>query len=57
VKHAGVVQPAPAPRFSHTPTVIQRPAPHAGEHTDELLAELGLDTSGIAALRRSGAVR
>jgi alpha-methylacyl-CoA racemase len=57
VEHAGVVQPAPAPRFSHTPTVIQRPAPHAGEHTDELLAELGLDMSGIAALRRSGAVR
>ncbi|MBW8764834.1 MAG: CoA transferase [Geodermatophilales bacterium] len=37
----GRVQPAPAPRFSVTPGAAGRvPAP--GEHTDEILAELGL---------------
>lgn len=56
VEHAGAMQPAPAPRFSQTPGSIQRPAPRAGEHTDEILAELGLDSDGIAALRRSGVV-
>jgi alpha-methylacyl-CoA racemase len=57
VEHAGVVQPAPAPRFSTTPGAIQRPAPHPGDDTDEILAELGADGAAIARLRRSGAVR
>ena len=38
----GVVQPAPAPRFSRTPSAVQRPPPHAGQHTDEVLAEWGV---------------
>ena len=42
VEVAGIVQPAPAPRFSRTPGAIRRPPPHAGQHTDEVLAELGL---------------
>ena len=37
----GVVQPAPAPRFSRTPAAIGRPAAGVGEHTDEVLAEAG----------------
>ena len=53
---AGVVQPGPAPRFSRTPGAIRRPPPHAGQHTDEILAEAGLDAEAIAALRASGAV-
>ena len=53
---AGLVQPSPAPRFSRTPGAIRRPPPHAGQHTDEILAELGLDTGAIASLRASGAV-
>ena len=53
---AGVVQPGPAPRFSRTPGAIRRPPPHAGQHTDEVLAELGLDAADIAARREAGAV-
>ena len=53
---AGVVQPAAAPRFSRTPGAVRRPPPHAGQHTDEILAELGLDTDAVAALREAGAV-
>ena len=53
---AGVVQPGPAPRFSRTPGAIRRPPPHAGQHTDEILGELGLDADAIASLRASGAV-
>ena len=33
-----------------------RPAPLLGEHSDEILAELGLDADRIASLRESGAV-
>ena len=53
---AGVVQPGPAPRFSRTPGAIRRPPPHSGQHTDEILGELGLDADAIASLRASGAV-
>ncbi len=35
---AGVMQPAPAPRFSRTPSHVQRPPPVLGEHTTEILA-------------------
>jgi alpha-methylacyl-CoA racemase len=38
----GVVQPAPAPRFSRTATAVRRPPPLPGEHTAEILAELGV---------------
>ncbi|WP_405093942.1 CaiB/BaiF CoA transferase family protein [Micromonospora sp. NBC_01392] len=52
----GVVQPAPAPRFSATPTAVRRPPPRPGEHTDEVLADAGVDAARIAALRAAGAV-
>jgi alpha-methylacyl-CoA racemase len=39
VEHGGVVQPAPAPRFSRTPGTLDRLPPAAGQHTDEVLAE------------------
>jgi alpha-methylacyl-CoA racemase len=56
VEVAGVTQPAPAPRFSRTEATIQRPPAHAGQHTDEILSEMGLDPDRIASLRESGAI-
>jgi alpha-methylacyl-CoA racemase len=56
VELEGVVQPAPAPRFSATPVSIQRPPSHAGQHTDEVLVEWGLDADRVAKLRDAGAI-
>jgi len=42
VELAGVVQPAPAPRFDRTPSLTPGPPAFSGEHTREVLAELGL---------------
>jgi alpha-methylacyl-CoA racemase len=50
----GVTQPAPTPRFSRTPGAIHSPACAPGEHTDEVLAELGRTAESIDELRRSG---
>jgi alpha-methylacyl-CoA racemase len=54
---AGVVQPAPAPRFSATPGGIAGPAPEPGADTGDVLAELGYSEAEIAALRSAGTVR
>ncbi|MEO1475196.1 MAG: CaiB/BaiF CoA-transferase family protein [Pseudomonadota bacterium] len=42
VTEAGVVQPAPAPRFLGTPGAIQGPPPGIGQHTDEILSDWGV---------------
>ncbi len=43
-------------RLVDTPPVLRRPPPALGEHTDEVLAELGLDAAAVAALRAAGVV-
>jgi alpha-methylacyl-CoA racemase len=53
----GVVQPAPAPRFSRTAPSIQRPPARAGQHTDEVLSDWGFSPSEIEVLRAAGAAR
>jgi crotonobetainyl-CoA:carnitine CoA-transferase CaiB-like acyl-CoA transferase len=42
--------------FSETPGCIRRPPPRVGEHTQELLEELGCTRSEIDELRRAGVV-
>jgi alpha-methylacyl-CoA racemase len=51
-----VVQPAPAPRFSATPAHLELPPPAAGEHTDAILAGLGLSADEVRRLREAGVV-
>jgi alpha-methylacyl-CoA racemase len=57
VEVAGIRQPGPAPRFSRTVPEISTPPPHAGQHTDEVLAAvLDFDADRIAKLREAGAI-
>lgn len=56
VESGGIVQPAPAPRFSRTPLDAPVPPPDPGTHTDEVLAWLGLADGEIAGLREAGTV-
>ena len=44
-------------RFSRTPSRPHRPAPLLGQHTDEILTELGLSPFEIATLRANGALQ
>jgi crotonobetainyl-CoA:carnitine CoA-transferase CaiB-like acyl-CoA transferase len=55
--HAGRMRQArPAARFEKTPAGFRQPAPLLGEHTDEILKELGLSGAELAELRASGVV-
>src|SRR6185436_15192476 len=54
---AGAMQePRPVGKFSATPSSIRRAAPGLGEHSDEILRELGRSDAEITALRASKAV-
>ena len=52
----GAPQPAPAPRFSRTPTTVQGAPVKPGAQTDTALAEWGFATPEIAALKAAGAI-
>jgi alpha-methylacyl-CoA racemase len=52
----GVVQPAPAPRFSATPGAIQSPPPAIGQHNEAALGDWGFSASEIEALKSAGAL-
>ena len=52
----GVVQPAPAPRFSRTPPEVAGPPACLGQHTDEVLADWGFSADEIAQLRERKAI-
>ena len=52
----GVVQPAPAPRFSRTQGEIQGPAAMAGEHTREVWSAWNFTDQEIDELQAAGAI-
>ena len=43
-------------KLSATPVTYRRPPPTLGQHTDEVLHELGLGEADIAELRAAGAI-
>ncbi len=53
----GILVPGPAPRFSGVARQAPSPAPKHGEHTEQVLTELGLTPLEISTLRSSGVVR
>ncbi|HCS28471.1 MAG TPA: carnitine dehydratase [Spongiibacteraceae bacterium] len=52
----GVVQPAPAPKFSRTEPAVRSSASAAGSDTDEVLASIGYSAADIKRLREAGAL-
>lgn len=52
----GAPQPAPAPRFSRTPSAVQGPPVAAGAHTDAALPEWGFTPAEVAELKATGAI-
>jgi alpha-methylacyl-CoA racemase len=56
VEIGGVVQPAPAPRFSRTRPDLPSPPPRVGDDTDAALADWGLAAAEVAALREAQAI-
>jgi formyl-CoA transferase len=43
-------------KFSETPSRVSSASPALGEHTDEVLRELGYEDEAIAAMREDGVV-
>jgi len=68
IRHLGLAQPvshpklgelrvqAPGVNLARTPGAIRTSAPELGEHTDEVLAELGYSPDDVEALRRDAVV-
>ena len=53
---AGVIQPRPAPRYSRTSPVIPHPPCRPGEHTEEVLKELGFSEEEMWRLRENNTI-
>jgi alpha-methylacyl-CoA racemase len=52
----GVLQPAPAPRFSRTPGTVKTPPVAPGEHSVAILKDCGMSDSEIEALQRDAVI-
>ena len=53
VENDGVLQPAPAPRFSRTEPEIKSPPPTPGQDTENVLVDFGFTTQEIESLKTS----
>lgn len=53
---AGVIQPAPAPRFSHSKAAAPTPPAQPGEHSAAILADWGVSEASIADLAARGVI-
>jgi len=53
----GVIQPAPAPKFSRTKSEIQGPACSPGQHTEEALKSWGIDDARIGNLKEASVIK
>ena len=49
-------QPAPPARFDRTPATPGHPAPTLGQHTDEVMQEIGLNATDLKQLREDGVI-
>ena len=56
VEVEGVPQPAPAPRFSRTPSRIQRSPAKPGEHTRDALKDWGFSETELDRLQQAGVI-
>jgi len=56
VDEDGAIQPGVAPRFLGTPSPAPRPAQAVGADTEDVLAEIGVDSAAFARLRELGVV-
>ena len=56
VEAFGARHPNPTPRFSRTKAEIVSGPSGVGEHTDEILAEIGYDEERVAKLRSAGVI-
>jgi alpha-methylacyl-CoA racemase len=56
VNVGGVVQPAPAPRFSATPGDVQGPPPEIGAHNVSSLQDWGFDPAAVQDLKKDGVI-
>jgi alpha-methylacyl-CoA racemase len=56
VNVGGVVQPAPAPRFSATPGDVQGPPPEIGAHNESSLQDWGFDPAAVQDLKKHGVI-
>ncbi|MFN2167023.1 MAG: CoA transferase, partial [Anaerolineae bacterium] len=52
----GIVQPAPAPRFSRTPSEVSHGAHAIGEDTDAVLSAMGFGEQEIEQLKDAGVI-
>jgi alpha-methylacyl-CoA racemase len=52
----GLTQPAPAPRFSRTPSKVAHGAHDTGQDTDDVLKAMGFGEEELTGLRQSGAI-